>query len=63
MSATYNETDPNDQNAVELMCAWSDYKKHYGVSAKSRQRAREFKLFEAGWEAARRESSVDDGPS
>lgn len=38
----------------ELMaCAWSDYRKEYGVSADDRTRAREYACFKAGWAAAR----------
>jgi hypothetical protein len=34
------------------VCAWSDFRKHYGVSATPGIRDREFRAFMAGWEAA-----------
>lgn len=38
----------------ELMaCAWSDFRKEYGVSANDETRAAEYRSFKAGWAAAR----------
>lgn len=38
----------------ELMaCAWSDYRKEYGVSADPEVLKREHRAFTAGWQAAR----------
>lgn len=38
----------------ELMaCAWSDYRKEYGVSADDAVRRREYMAFTAGWQAAK----------
>lgn len=38
---------------VEMACAWSDYRKDYGVSVDDAARAREHAAFTAGWQAAR----------
>lgn len=46
-------TRPLIQDERERMaCAWSDFRKHYGVSATSGIRNREYRAFKAGWEAA-----------
>jgi hypothetical protein len=37
---------------VEMACAWSDFRKDYGVSADESARAREHQAFMAGWLAA-----------
>ncbi|WP_454729001.1 hypothetical protein [Cellulosimicrobium protaetiae] len=39
--------------SVETACAWSDYRKDYGVSVDEAERAREHAAFTAGWQAAR----------
>lgn len=39
--------------SVEMACAWSDYRKDYGVSNDAVTRAREHEAFVAGWQAAR----------
>lgn len=39
------------EDAVQMACAWSDYRKDYGVSAESMIVAH--KAFNAGWKAAR----------
>lgn len=41
------------EDQIQRACAWSDYRKEYGVSADQGVRAREFEAFKAGWDAAR----------
>lgn len=42
--------DPEEESA-ELACAWSDYRKDYGISEEHMNAAH--KAFKAGWKAAR----------
>lgn len=58
MSADQTPGCPTEQEwaldlAEELACAWSDYRKEYGVSGNPVKRRREHKAFKAGWDAAR----------
>ena len=39
---------PTDFEAIDVACAWSDYRSDYGASG-----AKEHKAFKAGWLAAR----------
>lgn len=42
----------SEDERERMACAWSDFRKHYGVSATSGIRDREHRAFKAGWEAA-----------
>ena len=41
------------EDEIELATAWSDFRKEYGVSANDATRAKEYRSFKAGWEAAK----------
>lgn len=41
------------EDAIEVACAWTDYRKEYGVSPSKDERAREHAAFKAGWAAAK----------
>lgn len=41
------------EDMVEIACAWSDYRKEYGVSPSKETRAHEHAAFKAGWAAAK----------
>src|SRR3546814_14931805 len=41
------------EDMIAIACAWSDYRKEYGVSPGKEERAREHEAFKAGWAAAR----------
>lgn len=41
------------EDQIEMACAWSDYRKHYGVSPDDHVRRMEHLAFKAGWEAAK----------
>lgn len=43
------------EDSLDMACAWSDYRKEFGVSADPSTKRREYKAFRAGWEAARGE--------
>lgn len=45
--------EPISQDAIERACAWSDYRKDYGVSADDAVRGLEHEAFKAGWDAAK----------
>jgi len=40
-----------DDEAIDIACAWSDYRKDYGVAESNMTAAH--KAFKAGWKAAR----------
>lgn len=44
--STPADTNPDDETATELACAWSDYRAAYGALPV------EHKAFKAGWDAA-----------
>lgn len=41
------------EDQIEMACAWSDYRKQYGVSPDDHVRRMEHLAFKAGWEAAK----------
>lgn len=41
------------EDMAEIACAWSDYRKEYGVSPSKEERVKEHAAFKAGWAAAR----------
>lgn len=41
------------EDEIALATAWSDFRKEYGVSANDATRAKEYRSFKAGWEAAK----------
>src|SRR5690606_40695801 len=43
----------HDDEAVEMACAWSDYRKEYGVSSDDKVRSKEYAAFTEGWKAGR----------
>lgn len=46
-------SDHHDDEAVEMACAWSDYRKEYGVSSDDKVRSKEYAAFTEGWKAGR----------
>lgn len=40
------------QDQIEMACAWSDYRKHYGTH-RGEEELLEHLAFKAGWEAAK----------
>lgn len=51
VAATFHGDD-GVQERLEANCAWSDYRKDYGVSADKHTRMLEHKAFHTGWDAA-----------
>lgn len=45
--------DHDDDEAFEMACAWSDYRKDYGVSSDDKVRSKEYAAFTEGWKAGR----------
>lgn len=41
------------EDQIQRACAWSDYRKEYGVSSDDAVRDKEHKAFTAGWDAAK----------
>jgi hypothetical protein len=42
-----------DDDRLDLACAWSDFRKEYGVDAADSIRKKEHRAFKAGWDAGR----------
>lgn len=43
---------PETTDNTDRACAWSDFRKEYGVSANDQTRQAEYRAFCAGWDAA-----------
>ena len=47
------------EDHLDAACAWSDFRKDYGVSGDDKVRRREHRAFMAGWQSAR--GTIDAG--
>jgi hypothetical protein len=50
------------EDEIERACAWSDYRRDYGVSPDPVILRHEHEAFKAGWDAAKRPEGSDGGP-
>lgn len=51
--------DTRREDHLDAACAWSDFRKDYGVSGDDKVRRREHRAFMAGWQSAR--GTIDTG--